>query len=418
MATTKRARPDPSRTDEQLAYRVVFRATWDFVWNALERYHLDDADRDDVTAAVVFKAWHKAKQFDAARGNEQQWLRAIARNEVANLFNARSGGAVLVPLTEVTIDCATEARSLEDDTTLRQTAERAFSFLEPSQAQVIVLRLMHGLPFREIAKKVGISPSTAQLRYQRGMEALRRAVDEGEIENPFSAAVAGVVGVAAIGVVPPRGMEERAWQHVMVVLGLDEGPPDSEPPASGTHRREPVAANDGEPPPSSHPPHERSPWPHRLGLALLLLLGPGSTLPRACEEPHDEPPATALAAMQATSIAPPTASADATSAATGALGVSPEAMTTTTPPAPTPPRRRPRHSTNAAERGMVDKVHAALLEEDVPGAFAELGNQARQFPRGEHVATRDAALSRVCALHRADPAQRDAAELEKQCAGR
>ncbi len=417
MATTQQARPGLSRSDEELAYRVVFKATWAFVWKALGRYDLDHDDRKEVTQVVVIKAWRKREQFNAARGNEQQWLSGILRNEVANLFSARSGGAGLVPLTDLMIDGATEAQSLENDTTFRQLAEHALSFLAPSQAQAIVLRLVEGLTFREIAKEVGISPSTAQARYTRGMEALRRAIDEGEIDNPFSAAVAGVVGVAAIGAVPPREMEERAWQHVMVALGLDEAPPDSEPPASGTHRREPIAANDGEPSPGSRPPHERSPWPRRLGLLLLLLLGPRSTVDGGCD-PRD---AGALAATPATNLATPTAGVIMASPATDS--VRPVAVTTLSsasaaPPAPPPRRTKPSRADNDPEAGLMDAAQSAMDQGNLAAAIQGLMLHVQRFPRGQHAAERNMARSQVCALYRADPAHRDAPALEKPCAGR
>ncbi len=418
MATTQQARPGPSRTDEELADRVVFKATWAFVWNALRRYHLDHDDRKEVTQVVVIKAWHKRKQFNTARGNEQQWLSGILRNEVANLFSARSGGAGLVPLTDLMIDGATEAQSPENDTTFRQLAERALSFLAPSQAQAIVLRLVEGLTFREIAKEVGISPSTAQARYTRGMEALRRAIDEGEIDNPFSAAVACGIGVAAIGAVPPREMEERAWQHVMVALGLDEAPPDSEPPASGTHRREPIAANDGEPPPSRHPPHEHSPWPRRLGLALLLLLGPGAALDEARS-------GVALAADPATTIAPSDSGATEPSTTTGSLVLtSGLTVATTSPPvstplpAPAPQRRQPERRDNDAEVTMLDSARQAKDQASLKAAIEALGNAPRRFPRGQSAAERAVTLLRACARYRAAHPQRDEPDVEQHCAGR
>jgi RNA polymerase sigma-70 factor, ECF subfamily len=416
MATSARARPRPSRTDEQLAYRIVFKATWDFVWKALDRYHLGDEDREDITLLVVFKAWHKRKQFNEARGNEKQWLSGILRNEAAKFFRARGSMPVLVPIIDLPDDSPSEARGIEDDASLKMIAERALSFLPRPQVQVILLRLIDHLSFHEIAKEMGIAPSTAHLRYKRGMEALRRAIEDGEIDNPFAAALVGV-GAATAGAEPPPEMEERAWQRAVVALGLDQQPPDSEPPASGPRRRAPSAAHHGEPPPSSRPLHGRSPWPSRLGLALLLLLGPGPSWDGGC----DAHPTVAGAATPATTIAP--ATTDAVTEGAKAASLSPEAATTlpsasAKPPAPAPQRTKASRDDNDIEAGIMDRAQAALDKGNVSAAIDALVQHAQRFPRGHHVAERNAAWRDVCSRDRTALSPSAVAEMQKHCASR
>lgn len=268
---------------------------------------------------------------------------------------------------------------------------------------------------------------TARARYKKGMEALQRAKEEGKIGNPFavSAAFAGVLGPAGAWEEPPPEVFERAWQRAIVELGLDHRPPDSEPPASGTRRRDASPAHDGEPPPSSRPPRGRSAWPRRLGPALLLLLGPGPARESGGDRPRDERPAVVLASTQATTIAPPALGASEPSPVSGSLGpgsvstvVTTLPAASSTPPAPVRQRRQPNRGDNDAERHIMEEARLASARGDLPAAIDALTNHTRQFPKGQNAAARNRALSDVCALYRADHPQSDVPEMEKHCAGR
>jgi hypothetical protein len=89
-----------------------------------------------------------------------------------------------------------------------------------------------------------------------------------------------------------------------------------------------------------------------------------------------------------------------------------------TPPAPAPQRRPPNRGDNDAESAILDEAQLATVRGDLPAAIKALINHARQFPRGQHVAARALAWSKVCALYRIDHPQSDMPEMEKQCAGR
>jgi RNA polymerase sigma-70 factor (ECF subfamily) len=53
---------------------------------------------------------------------------------------------------------------------------RALDALPPAQRQVIVLRLVEGLSFREVGKLTGVSLFTAAARYRLAVNRLRRTL--------------------------------------------------------------------------------------------------------------------------------------------------------------------------------------------------------------------------------------------------
>ena len=54
----------------------------------------------------------------------------------------------------------------------------ALMLLEPGERGVIVMRLLHGCPFREIACALGISEAAAKMRFQRALAVLRRSLEQ------------------------------------------------------------------------------------------------------------------------------------------------------------------------------------------------------------------------------------------------
>jgi DNA-directed RNA polymerase specialized sigma24 family protein len=50
--------------------------------------------------------------------------------------------------------------------------------LGPGERGVIVMRLLHGCPFQEIACALGISEAAAKMRFQRALAVLRRNLEQ------------------------------------------------------------------------------------------------------------------------------------------------------------------------------------------------------------------------------------------------
>lgn len=407
------AKTDPTperrvRTDELLVQRLLFLAVWGFAWKLLGRYRTSDADREDIAQNVVVAAWRGRRTYIGARGNLEQWVSRIVRNEAIDFLKKRGRDPLTFGL-EVLDEVPSKALPLEEWMFVRALADRVFAMLPENERRVVIAIAVDGYSFRAVAETEQVSPSTVHDRYERGMAALRKAVEDDSAKALFSiplpldlAALVGPGGDAD----PPPELEEEAWQRAVVELGLDRAP-DSEPPPSGSR---PCRADAGADRPSSRPPRDKR-------SRFLLLLGPGGMLvgglltaallrggdrhvPRAEHLP-------AVVLHSASGIA---------AGSTMAIGAAPSAKAVPATVATTRPAASRYRDLFELERGLVARGRLALVSGDVNAALALFAEHARRFPEGQNTEQRELLWTEACAHARR--ALGDAPTPHPGCAGR
>jgi RNA polymerase sigma factor (sigma-70 family) len=136
-----------------------------------------DADAEDVVQDAYMRAM---KFFSSFRGeNAQSWLLTIVRNTWYGRFPKRANPVPIVSINETVEEPADVALDPEALVMRRQTVERVRHLLEELPAdfrEVIVLRELEGLSYREIATVVGIPIGTVMSRLARARERLMSAV--------------------------------------------------------------------------------------------------------------------------------------------------------------------------------------------------------------------------------------------------
>lgn len=136
-----------------------------------------DADAEDVVQDAYMRA---LKFFSSFRGeNAQSWLLTIVRNTWYGRFPKRANPVPIVPISETVEEPADVALDPEALLMQRQTVERVRDLLEALPAdfrEVLVLRELEGLSYKEIATVVGIPIGTVMSRLARGRERLMAAV--------------------------------------------------------------------------------------------------------------------------------------------------------------------------------------------------------------------------------------------------
>jgi RNA polymerase sigma-70 factor, ECF subfamily len=178
-------------SDEALARRVsdrdldAFATLYDryaprvFTWAART---LGTSDAEDVTQDVFLRLWHRAAQFDPARGRFSAWFAAVARHEVVARLRRRSREHRIFASDE--IDALLS--SLPDDATPPDQrawmSERdaalaaAVRSLPAEQRRVIVMAYFGGLSQSEIARAIATPLGTVKKRTSLALAKLRRAV--------------------------------------------------------------------------------------------------------------------------------------------------------------------------------------------------------------------------------------------------
>lgn len=413
MSKAKRSLGRQGRADELLAQRLLFDAAWAFVWKTLARYRLAEADRRDVAQEVLIAAWRGRTGYRQERGNPEQWLSRVVRNTAVDFLTKRGKDPLAMGI-GWRPDTPSSEWPLEERISLRDVAEITFAALPDGERRAVIAIAIEERSFRELAALEDISPSTAHDRYERGIAALRAAVEGAEDRKAFAIlplAFAEHLGPDDLAD-PPAEWVEQAWRRAVAELGLDRAP-GSDPPASGTRRTEPVPADDGTAPPSSSPQRRRrlSRMLGRLAPLGGVLIGGllASTLPHGCarDHAHDER-SMATTAGPAVIAATPTTSEPAPSSAASTMAAAGSPTGEPAPAATAPPAAHAYRDVFDLERALLDRGRSAIGSGEMARALDALAEHAQRFPNGQNAAARARLWTLACA-------QGDAAVVDARC---
>jgi RNA polymerase sigma-70 factor (ECF subfamily) len=164
-------------------FERLLAAHLDAAWNLARWLTQDSQDADDCVQDASLRAW---RFFDGFRGgDERAWLLAIVRNSCYSFLQRKRSLAGLLEY-NVDIDSLHQQEGAdlpsESETPemqlLRQAdakrIETAIQALPPEYREVLVLREMEDLPYKQIADIAGIPIGTVMSRLARARAQLRR----------------------------------------------------------------------------------------------------------------------------------------------------------------------------------------------------------------------------------------------------
>jgi RNA polymerase sigma-70 factor (ECF subfamily) len=147
----------------------------------LARYLLrDEHDAQDAVQDAVLKA---LRHFDGFRqGDARAWLLTIVRNSCYSWHKAHRKDRMSVPFSddaarEIADPGAADDAAVEDSE--RSRVMSAVDALPDELREVLVLRELNELSYREISEVVGVPMGTVMSRLSRARERLGAALDDG-----------------------------------------------------------------------------------------------------------------------------------------------------------------------------------------------------------------------------------------------
>jgi RNA polymerase sigma-70 factor (ECF subfamily) len=158
--------------------RAVYRVAYGMTRNA--------SDADDVAQETFVRAYQALHRFRVGEPL-YPWLSRIAINLVYSLFRRRRRRpeTALDPMLEAGHQWATEDDPVEESAKHErdERIDAAFAELKPEHQSVLVLRVVEGMSYDEIAKALAVPPGTVMSRLSRARHELklRLAARTGEI---------------------------------------------------------------------------------------------------------------------------------------------------------------------------------------------------------------------------------------------
>jgi RNA polymerase sigma-70 factor, ECF subfamily len=140
----------------------------------------DTSEAQDVVQDVFVQLWHKAADYDPARGSYFSWAATLARNRSLDRIRMRKRRSEIIQTSAADIGPAGDANLGSDDALwLREKAaavRAALRVLPPEQRQAIELAFFGGLTQQEISARLGDPLGTVKARIRRGLLRLREAL--------------------------------------------------------------------------------------------------------------------------------------------------------------------------------------------------------------------------------------------------
>jgi RNA polymerase sigma-70 factor, ECF subfamily len=160
-----------ARRGDEEAFRDLYRAYREPVWNLVNSLVGDPVQAQDVVQDVFFKAFRGLSGF-RFRSCLFTWIYRIARNECRNHIRRR--GAPLLPLGVIQGSRAEiDGRLVPEDERARRDALRGAVMQLPfKMREVIILKYLEELSYKEMSRILRCPPGTVASRLARALAEL------------------------------------------------------------------------------------------------------------------------------------------------------------------------------------------------------------------------------------------------------
>jgi RNA polymerase sigma-70 factor (ECF subfamily) len=183
-------------SDEQLALLIAARHMDAFavLYDRFSRpvftmagHMLGVGEAEEAAQEIFMRLWHKAVQYDPARGPFSHWFLSIARNHLLDKLRARGERFRLVAVEEVETVLAEIPDPRSDvveqvwQNQRRAALAQALLHIPSEQRRVILLAYFGGMSQSEISMHLNVPLGTVKKRIRLGLQKLRAALSPHEL---------------------------------------------------------------------------------------------------------------------------------------------------------------------------------------------------------------------------------------------
>ncbi|TAN33615.1 RNA polymerase sigma factor [Patescibacteria group bacterium] len=157
-----------------LLYDKYAKKIYDFVY--FKTWHKETAE--DIVSQVFMKGLESVKKFDPDKGTFSAWLYAIARNTVIDYYRVKKADVNIEDVWDLGLPAGKAGEHVDLDSAIdaRDTLEKVKKYLgklEPTQREIVIMRVWQEMPYEEIAEALGKSAESCRMSFSRVMAKLR-----------------------------------------------------------------------------------------------------------------------------------------------------------------------------------------------------------------------------------------------------
>lgn len=174
------------RSGDKDALKDIYTEYAGYIFHMISGIVGNRENAEDITSEFFIRLWDKADRYQPGNGHKT-WITQIARNMAIDYLRAHNReipydhtqgyheAGESQDVEAQTAATGTEyVKDISEEVTERLTVEQVLSQLKPEQREIVHLKVMGDLTFKEIAKMLGIPMGTVTWRYRQAIKTLRR----------------------------------------------------------------------------------------------------------------------------------------------------------------------------------------------------------------------------------------------------
>lgn len=169
---------------DKTGLREIYEAYIGYIYRIIYEVLQNKENAEDVTSDFFIRLWDKAEQFKPGSGHKG-YLATMARNMAIDYIRKHRKEELTAMLQDIEAESCEEETSKnnyfkETDSEVEKnviqdiTIKEALETLKPSERQVVSLKVLGEMTFKEIAQAMGIPMGTVTWKYQNAIKKLRR----------------------------------------------------------------------------------------------------------------------------------------------------------------------------------------------------------------------------------------------------
>ena len=162
------------RAGDKDALKEIYEAYHEYIFHLLLSITGNYQDAEDLSIEFFIKLWNLGAQY-APGGGHRRWMTVIARN-LALDYLRRKGREI--PVADEQMSQETDKNPVEEpgytETEDAMYVEKALASLNPAEREIVNMKILGDLTFRDIADVLKIPMGTVTWRYRQAVSKLRR----------------------------------------------------------------------------------------------------------------------------------------------------------------------------------------------------------------------------------------------------
>ena len=166
---------------EPISFETVYDTYYDRIYKYALTLLLNREDAEDVTADTFLAAYRNYSSYDPSRASIRTWLTRIAHNRAINLV--RSASYTKQKAMPEPLEFASDPTDFTGSVEGSELVMRLYTRLLPEERELLNMRYVMEMKYKEIGDLLGLSDKTVNKRVQRLIARCRILLNDDEAKK-------------------------------------------------------------------------------------------------------------------------------------------------------------------------------------------------------------------------------------------